>query len=130
MIQSRIGSRLHALSSDFVSLAFVVLLLLIFSGAGCKSKNHTADPRLKQIDQLLNTQLPPGTPRARVQFFLNARGYRLEDSPDKNSVVALVRHIDTATLQPSTARVTFHFDSNNKLLSYELQSSPDTPALP
>jgi hypothetical protein len=79
---------------------------------------------------MLNTQVPQGTPRSRVEYFLNSRGYGLEDSPDKSSLVAVVRHIDTDTLQPATARVTFHFDSNDKLLSYELQAAPDAPLRP
>jgi hypothetical protein len=99
-------------------------------GYGCRKNAHTADSRLQQIDEMLNTQLPPGTPLARVDHFLKSRGYILQDSPDKNSLVALVRHIDTDTLQPATARVTFHFDSNTNLISYELQWVPDAPLRP
>jgi hypothetical protein len=106
------------------------VLFVAFSGHGCKSAPHTSDSRLQKIDELLNTQLPQGTPRSRVEYFLNSRGYGLEDSPDKSSLVAVVRHIDTDTLQPATARVTFHFDSNDKLLSYELQVAPDAPLRP
>jgi hypothetical protein len=79
---------------------------------------------------MLNTQLPPGTPKSRVEFFLSSRGYSIEHSSDKGSLVAMVRHVDTDTLQPATARVTFHFDPNEKLLSYELQSAPDAPLRP
>jgi hypothetical protein len=110
-------------------LAFVVLLLA-FSIWGCKNNTHTSDSRLQKIDEMLNAQLPQGTPRFRVEYFLISRGYKLEDSPDKSSFVGVVRHVDTATLQPATARVTFHFDANNKLTSYELQSVPDAPLRP
>jgi hypothetical protein len=105
-------------------------LFLAFAIYGCKSNAHTSDSRLQKIDEMLNTRLPQGTPRSRLEFFLNSRGYRLEDSPDKNSVVAVVRLVDTDTLQPATARVTFHFDLNDKLVSYELQSAPDAPLRP
>jgi len=105
-------------------------LFLAFCVYGCKSNAHTSDSRLEKIDEMLNTQLPRGTPRSRLEFFLNSRGYKLEDSPDKSSVVAVVRLVDTDTLQPATARVTFHFDSNDKLVSYELQSAPDVPLGP
>lgn len=104
--------------------------LLLFSSAGCKSTSHTSDAHLKKIDEMLNAQIHKGVTRGQVEFFLNSRGYRIQDSPDKNVVVAIVRHIDTETLQPVTARVTFHFDSNNKLLSYELQAAPDAPMQP
>ncbi|MFI5093777.1 MAG: hypothetical protein WCE50_07065 [Candidatus Acidiferrum sp.] len=113
----------------FLSLAFLVLLLG-FVSSGCGSKGHTSDARLKKIDQMLDAQLPPGTRRARVEYFLTSRGYRLQESSDKHAVFAVVRHIDTETLQPATARVTFHFDTNNKLLSYELQAAPDATLQP
>src|SRR5208282_6356705 len=87
-------------------LAFAVLISSLLA-CGCKRNSHTSDSRLQKIDEMLNTQLPPGTPRSRVEFFLNSRDYKLEDAPEKNSVVAVVRHIDTDTLQPATARVTF-----------------------
>ncbi len=105
-------------------------LFLAFSIYGCKSDAHTSDSRLQKIDEMLNTQLPRGTPRSRLEFFLNSRGYKPRDSPDKNSLVAVVRQIDTDTLQPATARVTFHFDLNDKLVSYELESAPDAPLRP
>ena len=105
-------------------------LFLAFSIYGCKSNAHTSDSRLQKIDKMLNTQLPRGTPRSRLEFFLNSHGYRLQDAPDKNSLVAVVRQIDTASLQPRTARVTFHFDVHDKLVSYELVAAPDAPLGP
>ena len=105
-------------------------LFLAFSLYGCKSAAHTSDSRLEKIDEMLNTQLPQGTPRLRLEFFLHSRGYQLEGSPDKNSLVAVVRQIDTDTLEPQTARVTFHFDLKDKLVSYELEAAPDAPLRP
>ena len=105
-------------------------LFLAFSIYGCKSNAHTSDSRLRKIDEMLNARLPQGTPRSRLEFFLNSHGYKLEDSPDKNSLVAVVRQIDTDTLQPRTARVTFHFDVHDKLVSYELVAAPDAPLGP
>jgi hypothetical protein len=105
-------------------------LFLAFSIYGCKGNAHTSDSRLQKIDEMLNTRLPQGTPRSRLEFFLSSRGYKLEDAPDKNSLVAVVRQIDTDTLQPRTARVTFHFDVNDKLVSYELEAAPDAPFKP
>jgi hypothetical protein len=130
MIRRRNFVRLSAASQSTRSLACMLLLIAI-SAFGCnKQPAHTSDPRLRKIDEMLNAEVPPGTPRARVEYFLHSRGYKLEDSPDKNSEVAVVRHIDTGTLQPSTARVTFRFDATNKLISYDLQSAPDAPPRP
>jgi hypothetical protein len=106
------------------------LLALAVLVSGCKSSSHTSDSRLQEIDEMLSAQLPPGTPRARVSYFLSSRGYIIQDARDKNSLVAIVRHVDTETLQPATARVTFRFDSNEKLVSFELQRIPDAPFQP
>ena len=129
MIRRRTSTWLPAALPLLLSMAGAALFPA-FSIYGCKSNAHTSDSRLEKIDEMLNARLPQGTPRSRLEFFLNSRGYKLEDSPDKNSLVAVVRQIDTDTLQPQTARVTFHFDLNDKLVSYELQSAPDAPLKP
>jgi len=104
--------------------------LLAFSISGCKTSSHTSDSRLQRIDELLNAKLPKGTPKSRVAYFLNSRGYPVQNSPDKNAIVAIVRHVDTDTLQPATALVTFHFDANGNLTTYDLQAAPDAPLHP
>jgi hypothetical protein len=129
MIRRRIPAGLPAVPPTLLLSASIVFLL-VFAGYGCKRTAHTSDPHLKKIDELLNAQLPPGTPRSRVDFFLNSRGYRIVYAPDKTTIVAVVRHIDTETLQPATARVTFHFNSNEKLISYDMQAAPDDPLQP
>ena len=104
--------------------------LLLAIAAGCSSHTHTYDPKLRKIDELLDARLPKGTSRSRVGFFLTTRGYKVEGSPDVRTVIAVMRHIDTETLQPSTARVIFHFDANDRLISYDLQRAPDLPFQP
>jgi len=104
--------------------------LLLAVAAGCSSHTHTYDPKLRKIDELLDAHLPRGTSKDRVGFFLTTRGYKIEGSPDAHTVIAIVRHIDTETLQPSTARVIFHFDANARLISYDLQRAPDVPIQP
>src|SRR5271165_7213794 len=101
-------SNASAASSPLAFLALAVLLLLAVSA--CQTNSHTSDPRLRKIDELLSAQLPKGTPRDRVSFFLHSRGFVEKLSPDTKTVVGLVRLVDTDTLQPATARVTFHFD--------------------
>jgi|ERR1700722_7111604 len=129
MIRRQKPAWLPAALPLLLSMAGAAFFLAFFL-CGCKSHSHTSDSRLEKIDEMLNAQLPQGTPRSRLAFFLNSRGYKREDSPDKNSLVAVVRLVDTDTLEPATARVTFHFDLNDKLVSYELQSAPDTPLRP
>ena len=103
------------------SQAVLCALFLVLPNAGCQSSSrHTSDPQLRQIDEIVNKQLPPGSPMSQVTFFLNSRGYPSEAATDTHSIVALIEHVDAETLQPSAARVTFHFDSNDKLLTYDL----------
>ena len=92
-----------------ILLAFLVIVLVLAT-PGCQSNSHTSNPRLRKIDELLSAQLPKGTPRTRVNFSLNSRGFTEEYSSDPQAVVAIVHLVDTDTLQPATARVTFHFD--------------------
>jgi len=92
--------------------------ILIF--AGCKRGKHTSNPRLRQIDDMLDAQLHPGATKARVTVYLDSQGFTIDNAIDSHTVVAIVRHVDADSLQPEIARVTFHFDANDKLLSYEL----------
>jgi hypothetical protein len=69
---------------------------------------------------MLDAQLRPGASKARVIVYLHSQGFEVAESIDPHSVVAIVRHVDTGTLQPETARVTLHFDKNEKLITYDL----------
>lgn len=110
------------------SSLFTVLFLLTL--AGCKPGAHTSDPHLRQIDEVLNAQLPQGTPKSRVIFFLSSQGFPVENTRDAKAIVAVVHRVDTDTLQPETAKVTFHFDAGDKLKSYDLASVPGSPPQP
>jgi ATP-dependent 26S proteasome regulatory subunit len=92
----------------------------VLTFAGCKQGKHTSNPRLRQIDDMLDAQLHPGATKARVTIYLNSQGFTIENSNELHTVVAIVKHVDIDTLQPETARVTFHFDAHDKLVSYEL----------
>ena len=100
-------------------LGFLALLLV----AGCNQHGHTSDPHLRQIDQMLDSQLPTGTARSRVSFYLSSQGFPLEATNDPRAIVAVVHHVDTETLQPATALVTFHFDARDHLKSYDLAAA-------
>jgi hypothetical protein len=107
------------------TLLALLALALALATLGCRPNSHTSDPRLRKIDEMLAAQLPKGTAEARVTFFLHSRGFPVENSSERNTVVALVRLVDTDTLLPATARVTFHFDPQDRLTTYDMQSAPD-----
>jgi hypothetical protein len=108
-----------------IAIAACIYFSALF--VGCKSPNsHTSNPRLRQIDEIVAEHLPPGTPMARANLFLNSRGYHQEDATEPHSLVAIIEHIDPKTLQPSAARVTFRFDNNDKLVTYDLAAVQPT----
>ena len=114
------------------SIAGLLLLCLftLLALAGCKHSRHTFNPSLKQIDEMLDAQLPQGTSKARVAVYLSAQGFPVESTNDPRTMVATVRHVDTETLRPETARVTFHFDARDKLTTYELTAAPSSASQP
>ncbi len=109
--------------SPSLAVLFLLGVFAILALAGCKQGGHTSDPRLKQIDEMLDSQLPAGTSKSRVPFYLSSQGFPLESTSDPRALVAVVHRVDTDTLQPATARVTFHFDASGNLKSYELVSA-------
>jgi hypothetical protein len=113
------------LTSLFLLGVFIALAL-----TGCKRSGHTSDARLKQIDEILDSQLPSGTARSRVSYYLSSQGFPIESTNDPHALVAVVHRVDTDTLQPTTARVTFHFDPSDNLKSYELASVAGSASQP
>jgi hypothetical protein len=99
-----------------------LLLALSLGGlAGCQSTVRTEDSQLKPIQEMLEKQLPPHTPEEKVVTFLDNRGYPILPAQKQGTIVANIRRTDTATVQPVIARVTFYFDANRKLNTFELQ---------
>ena len=117
-------------SSSLRSCLCLLSLFVVPAFAGCQRHGHTSDPNLRRIDEMLDSQLPTGTPKSRVTFYLSSQGFPLQNATDLHDVVAIVHHVDTDTLQPATARVTFHFDAGNNLKSYELVPAPATSSRP
>jgi hypothetical protein len=123
---------LHRATSSikFLTICAFLGIFLILSLAACKGKGHTSDPRLRQIDELLDAQLPAGSLKARVAVYLSSQGFPLQASNDPRAIVAIVHRVDTETLRPVTALVTFHFDARDKLKSYEIVEAPDSMPQP
>jgi hypothetical protein len=120
---------LNRFALSFAGL-FLLGLFVSIPLAGCSSSRHTSDPRLRQIDDMLDSQLPTGTSKSKVTFYLSSQGFALENTNDPHAMVAIVHRVDTDTLRPATARVTFHFDAGDNLTSYELAAAPSSGAQP
>jgi hypothetical protein len=113
--------RYRSIPITFFRNLFLGGVCLSLALSGCKTSGHTSDPRLRQIDEMLDSQVPQGTSKSRVIFFLSSQNFAVENARDARTVVAIVHRVDTSTLQPATARVTFHFDDADKLKSYDLE---------
>src|SRR5882762_1645878 len=111
----------HTNSITLLQKLLLAAVFLVLALAGCKSVAHTSDPRLRQIDEMLGSQLPQGTPKSRIILYLSSQNYPVENTRDARAIVAVVHRVDTDTLQPATARVTFHLDASDKLKSYDLE---------
>ena len=110
--------------SSFSSLAgFLLGVSTILALAGCKQSGHTSDPHLKQIDEMLDSQLPTGIAKSRVTFYLSSQNFPVKNTGDPHETAAIVHHVDTHTLPSATARVTFHFDARHNLKFYELATA-------
>ena len=119
-------------ASGLPSLAVRALTVLLTAGVlflsgGCKKAFQVDDPQLKPIENMLDAELPVGTPEAAVSQFLSMRGYPTEPSDKPGTLIAIIRHIDTEKLQPVTAKVTFYFDANGKLNTYDIVRTMNQP---
>jgi hypothetical protein len=109
------------LRPNFPVAGLMILCAAILWAAGCQKVDRTNDPQLKPIQTMLDAQLPQGTPEANVLAFLNNRGFPVLPDGKQGTIVTTIRHIDTETVTPVTARVTFYFDANRRLNTYEMQ---------
>ncbi|HUN61135.1 MAG TPA: hypothetical protein VMU53_04050 [Candidatus Sulfotelmatobacter sp.] len=104
-------------------------VLLCF--AGCKDSLKNAfkveDPQLKPIETMVQQNVPLGSTQGSVLEFLSARGYPTDNPTEPDTIVGIIRHIDTEKMQPVTARVTFYFDKNGKLKSIDVVRTMNAP---
>jgi hypothetical protein len=77
---------------------------------------------------MLEQQLPPRTPEEKVVLFLDNHGYPILAAQKQGTIVANIRRTDTQAMQPVIARVTFYFDANRKLNTFELERPASQPS--
>jgi hypothetical protein len=106
----------------------LLVAVAVLSFAGCQKSGRTEDPQLKPIQAMLEQQLPPRTPEEKVVTFLDNHGYSILAAQKQGTIVADIRRTDTRAVQPVIARVTFYFDANRKLNTFELQRPANEPS--
>jgi len=102
-------------------------LLIALALAGCSGAGQTDDPQLKPIQSMLEQELPRRTPEEKVVLYLDNHGYSILAAQKQGTIVAIIRRKDMAAVQPVSARVTFYFDANRKLNTFELQRPENVP---
>ncbi|HET7107982.1 MAG TPA: hypothetical protein VFI38_14315 [Candidatus Acidoferrum sp.] len=96
--------------------------------AGCGGAERAEDPQLKPIQAMLEEDLPRHTPEEKVVRYLDNHGYSILAGQKQGTIVAIIRRKDTAAVQPAMARVTFYFDANRKLNTFELKRPENEPS--
>lgn len=74
---------------------------------------------------MIDTALPPGTPRPTVKHFLESKGW--VHSEEGSTIVALVRDAEQNFLIRTDIQIQFHFDSKDQLVSYDLKDFSTGP---
>lgn len=73
----------------------------------------------RQAREILNRELPIGTDKSRVKQFLDVKAWAYSDKG--SSVQSMIRDASHNFLIRTDIQIQFFFDSNGKLVSYELQ---------
>src|SRR3981189_3144842 len=116
--------------SPSLAVFFLLGVFVLLALAGCEQSGHTSDPRLRQIDEMLDSQLPTGTAKSRVSFYLSSQGFALESTGDPHAIVAVIHHVDTDTRPRWAGGVTFVFEAGDNLRSYELVTGAGSASQP
>lgn len=108
--------------------SFLLAMAGVLFLAGCAKALKVSDPQVKAIQDMLEANLPARSPEGTVSQFLEMRGYARQASGKPGTVVAMIPYVDPDRRQTVTARVTFYFDANGKLNTYEIVRAPFGPA--
>jgi hypothetical protein len=105
-------------------LLYIVLVLaamaLIFTAYARTWLNHEQTSLTeKQAKEILNRELPIGTDKSQVKRFLGRNAW--DYSGGSSTIQAIVRDGSRNSLIRTNIRVQFYFDSQGKLISYDLQ---------
>ena len=105
-------------------LLYIVFVLtavaLIFTVYARTWLNHEqAKLTEQQAKEILNRELPIGTDKSQVKRFLDRNAW--DYSEGDSTLRAIVRDASRSLLIRANIRVQFYFDSQGKLVSYELQ---------
>ena len=100
-------------------VSFGVAVLLILAAIQIhKMTEHKVILTDEEVRQIILRDLPPGTRRSVVKHFLDGKGWNYSDSG--STTQTMVRDAEHDFLIRTDIQIQFHFDSENKLVSYSL----------
>jgi hypothetical protein len=103
--------------SKTIWLSVVGLVLICLVGGGPIIVKHLSSRTAKmKLDEMVQRDLPLGSPRAKVVDYVTAR--RLEVYPEPQRVVARVRGAEYTNICRIDVSMNFRFDSKGGLSSY------------
>jgi glutaredoxin len=109
------GSKLLLMAVGFATLALVTIIAFLFLKLNSTQINLTD----QQLRGILDRELPNGTDESRVKHFLEAKSWA--HSETDSTILAIVRDASHAGLIRKDIQMQFLFNSEGKLVSYELK---------
>ena len=100
-----------------VALALAVSLIALRTYVNSQEKVNLTDD---QVRAMIDRELPRGTNRLAVRKFLADKGWPNGD--DGSTAFAMIRDAEHDFLIRKDIRVQFHFDPNDRLISYDLKA--------
>ena len=100
-----------------VFLALVSLLVSLRIYVNRQEKVNLTDD---QVRQMIDGELPRGTQRSVVRKFLAGKGWPHGD--EGSTTLAMIRDAEHNFLIRKDIQVRFHFDADDRLISYELKA--------
>jgi hypothetical protein len=97
-------------------LVLVGVMMCAVSGCQQKQETTTAD-----VQEIVERELPVGTPLARAQEVLSSKGWEHSYIPAERTVRAMLRDTSSNALVKGSIQITLQFDDQKKLASHDVK---------
>ena len=83
--------------------------------------HHPVSTQISTLDQKIAAELPPGSPRDKVESFLEAQGVNPVYSPEANEVFGKIEGVHRTILQRTDFALFFELDSAGNLREHRVE---------
>ena len=102
-------------------IPLVALALATAITTACAS-HRRLDDRIASLDKKIATDVPPGSPREKVESFLEAQGVNPVYSPEQNEVFGKIEGVRRTILQRTDLALFFELDSAGNLREHRVEA--------